>query len=53
MIDKLRDYISIELQERSFEEILEDFDISAEEAFIILFNDGLIDEELFINKSYV
>lgn len=50
-MNKLRDYVSMELEDRNFEDILEDYDLSAEEVFIILFNNGLIDEEIFLAKS--
>lgn len=42
----VEDYIARELEYRSFEDILEDFDLEATEVFVILFNLGYIDEEL-------
>lgn len=42
----VEDYIARELDYRSFEDVLEDFDLEATEVFVILFNLGYIDEEL-------
>lgn len=51
VINSLRDYISRELEERSFEDILEDYDLTPEEAFINLFTNGLIDPELLEHRA--
>jgi hypothetical protein len=45
----VEDLISRRLEEYSLEEILEDFDIDATEAFWILFKLGHIDQELMEN----
>ena len=42
----IEDYIGIELEERSFEEILEDYDLSPFEVFWLLYQNGLIDDEI-------
>lgn len=44
--------ILIELEERTFEDILEDFDISPEDVFWDLYKAGQIDNELF-EKLYL
>jgi hypothetical protein len=46
---QIEDYISNELEEKSFEEILEEHDLSPSDVFIILFNNGHIDTELLEN----
>ena len=48
---QIEDFLSDELQERPFEEILEDFDITPSDAFIALYNQGLIDDEI-LDKLY-
>ncbi len=47
MKTEIEDFILNELQERSMEEILEFFDIDPLDVFTMLFDQGLIDEELF------
>lgn len=49
MRKKIEDAISIELETRSFEEILEDFDLTPQEVFWRLFQAGIIDQELLEN----
>ena len=39
-------YVRAYLETGTFEEMLEQFNVSCEEAFICLFENGLIDEEL-------
>lgn len=46
-------YITEELEEKSFEEILEIFDLDPVEVFVGLFEQGLIDEELLISVKSV
>jgi uncharacterized protein (DUF433 family) len=50
----IEDVISRQLEDRTFEEVLEDFDLTPEEVFWVLFTNGLIDQELFgsIYDSY-
>lgn len=43
---KIEDIVELALEDMSFEELLEQFDISAHEAFYCLFSNGLIDPEL-------
>lgn len=43
---KIEDFVSIQLKEKTFEEILEDFDLSPEEVFWNLYSNGLIDDEI-------
>ena len=42
----IEDVISRQLEDRAFEEILADFDMTPEEVFYILFTLGHIDQEL-------
>jgi hypothetical protein len=41
------EYIKLRLEEDSFEDVLEEFDMDPVEVFIILHNMGYIDETLF------
>ena len=43
---KIEDMFNIELEERSLEEVLEDFDITPVQALMILYSLGHIDEEV-------
>lgn len=43
---QIEDVIGYELRDRTLEEILEDFDLSATDAFLALYNQGLIDDEI-------
>ena len=43
---KIEDGVSNFLEENTFEELLEHFDITPEQAFITLFNSGDIDEDI-------
>lgn len=43
---KIEDFISIQLEDRTFEEILEDYDLSPAEVFWLLFQNGQIDEDI-------
>ncbi len=45
----IEDAISRQLEDRSFEEILEDFDLTPQEVFWRLFQSGMIDQELLEN----
>ena len=47
MKTKIEEFIIEELSEKSFEEVLEMFDIDPVDVFIMLCDQGLIDEELF------
>jgi hypothetical protein len=45
--DELSDYVRDEMDDgATFEDILEDFDITPAQAFVVLFNAGLVDEEV-------
>ena len=48
------DIVALWLKERSFEELLEQFDLTPEEVFVELYENGLIDEEILvgINDTY-
>lgn len=48
---KIEDVISLALDEVSFEEILEQFDVTPIQAFLVLYNSGLIDEEILEGLS--
>ena len=48
--NELEDFVTDQLKESSFEQILEIFDLTPQEVFILLFDDGLIDEDIV--KSY-
>lgn len=48
---QIEDAISAELQNRPFEEILEDFDLSPTDVFWALYCQGLIDDEI-LDKLY-
>jgi len=45
----IEDAVSRQLEDRSFEEILEDFDLTPQEVFWRLFQSGMIDQELLEN----
>lgn len=49
--NKIEDYITLTLETNSFEEILEKFDISPQEAFLILYNNGHVKEETLVSES--
>lgn len=42
----LLDFLALELEERSFEEILEDYDLSPYEVFQMLYQNGMLDDEI-------
>ena len=44
--DKLTEVVEGYLEDYAFEDLLEDFDITPAQAFIVLYNEGLIDETL-------
>lgn len=48
MVNKiqLENIVSSELENRTFEELLEDFDLTPEEVFCFLYQSGLIDDEI-------
>ena len=48
---KIEDVVSLALEELSFEDILEQFDISPVQAFLVLYNAGLIDEDILEGLS--
>lgn len=43
---QIEDVVSSELEKRTFEELLEDFDLTPEEVFFFLYQSGLIDDEI-------
>lgn len=50
---KIEDYITLALETSSFEDILERYDLSVQEAFLILYNNGHISEETLLSESDV
>lgn len=44
--DVLEDFVDLYLEDNDFEDLLEYFDIDVYEAFAVLFENGLVDEEL-------
>jgi hypothetical protein len=42
----IEDYIGLELTEKSFEDVLEIYDLSPFEVFWLLYQNGLIDDEI-------
>lgn len=40
------DIVSSELENKTFEELLEDFDLTPEEVFWFLYQSGLVDDEI-------
>lgn len=43
---EIEDFLSNELEEKDFEAILEDYDLTPTEVFWLLYQQGLIDEEI-------
>jgi 3-oxoacyl-[acyl-carrier-protein] synthase III len=43
---ELEDFVTLELQEKSFEDVLESFDLTPQEVFVLLYNNGMIDDEI-------
>jgi len=52
--NELEDIIANLLENNTFEEVLEKFDLTPEEVFVMLYNQGMIDEEILkgINDVY-
>ena len=48
----LEDFIALALEEKSFEEVLEKFDLSPAEVFVTLYNLGLIDDEILESEFH-
>lgn len=46
---KIEDVVSKQMEDRNFEDILEDFDLTPEEVFWKMFQLGYIDQELLEN----
>lgn len=44
--DEIIDFVDMMLEDESFEELLERFDVTPQEAFVNLFTNGLIDYRL-------
>jgi hypothetical protein len=49
----LEDFLALELEERSFEDILADYDLSPSEVFVLLYDNGLIDDEILEGRVSV
>ncbi len=49
--EALRDRISELLEERDLSDLLEEFDISADYAFLLLYESGHLDPEIFNNLT--
>ncbi len=43
---QIEDFVSIQLKEKTFEDLLEDFDLTPEQVFWILYSNGQIDDEV-------
>jgi len=43
---ELEDFVSLALEEKSFEDVLEIFDLTPQEVFVLLYNNGMIDDEI-------
>lgn len=50
---KLIDFITLALEEDTFEDILEKFDLTPQEVFVILYEGGFIDEEVLLSECDV
>lgn len=48
--NEIEDIVSLELEEKTFEDILEDFDLTPQEVMWLLYNQGLIDDEILEGK---
>lgn len=48
---KIEDFVSLVLEELTFEDLLEKFDLTPQEVFTILYENGHIDEEILIQES--
>lgn len=49
---ELQDYISLALEDNSFEEILEAFDLDPSEVFVMLYNNGMIDDLILESRFH-
>jgi hypothetical protein len=50
---KLIDFITLALEDNTFEDILEKFDLTPQEVFTILYEGGFIDEEVLLSECDV
>lgn len=50
---KLEDFITLALEDNTFEDILEKFDLTPQEVFTILYEGGHIDEEVLLSECDV
>jgi len=48
--NKIEDFVSLALEEISFEDLLSKFDLTPEEVFSILYENGFIDEDILENE---
>lgn len=44
--NEIEDFLALELENRTLEEVLEDYDITPSEIFWLAYNSGLIDDEI-------
>lgn len=51
MRSNIEEFVDLFLEEGSLEDLLEVFDVTPQEAFEVLFNQGLIDEDLLSEMS--
>jgi hypothetical protein len=51
MKNKIEKFVEAYLEDYTFEELLEEFDITPVDAFLVLFDNGLVDEEII--EEYV
>lgn len=47
---EIEDFISLELEEKTFETVLEDYDLTPVEVFWLLYQNGLISDEVLESK---
>jgi hypothetical protein len=50
---KIEDFITLALEDNTFEDILEKFDLTPQEVFTILYEGGFIDEEVLLSECDV
>lgn len=53
MKNKIEKFVEAYLEDYTFEELLEEFDITPVDAFLVLFDNGLVDEEILEEYTLV
>jgi hypothetical protein len=51
--NKIEDFITLALESEHFEDLLEKFDLTPQEVFTILYDNGHIDEDVLVTLSDV